>query len=222
MSNSAAQQPSRDRSSIPFSQQQFPLTTNVKFAGHLLYQRHFLLLIGFSVALYALAQLHVSSPIVVSFAAYAALHAATLIMSLSVRQSVWRVSLFIALAAGLGAVIVRIGLTGIQMSEPIPAYLAPYIVVGVSAMTGAGGYAFLIRLFGIHGLSSREIAVVSIACMFATHLAIFTLKHTHFLGPWWLAVLWWYAFSGSLWYFDRVQETQGERICSGRTPRPRI
>ncbi len=169
-----------------------------------------------------MAQLHVSGPIVVSFAIYGALHAAALIMSLRARQSLRRVSLFIVLSAALSGVVVRIGIAGMQVSGPLPAYLTAYVVLGFSSMTGAVGYAVLVRLFAISGLGPREVVVISIACMSATHLAIFTLKHSHFIGSWWLAVLWWYAFSISLWYFDRAKGARGEQTCSGRTPRPRI
>lgn len=197
-----------------------PLKTNVDSAGHLLYQRHFWLLTCFSVWLCVMAQLHVSGPIVASFAIYGALHAAALIMSLRARQSVRRVSLFIVLSAALSVVVVRIGIAGMQVSGPLPAYLTAYVVLGFSSMTGAMGYAVLVRLFAMRGLGSRGVVVISIVCMSATHLAIFTLRHSHFLGPWWLAVLWWYAFSFSLWYFDRAQVARGERTWSGRTPRP--
>ncbi|HEV7611149.1 MAG TPA: hypothetical protein VGO37_04690 [Steroidobacteraceae bacterium] len=181
-----------------------------------------MMLIGFDVSLCVMARLHVSSNLVVSFALYGALHAAALILSLRVRQRSWRVSLFIALSAALSAVIVRGGMAGMHVSGGLPADVTPYLVLGSSAMTGAVGYAILVRLFGVHALSPGEIATICIACLCATHIAIFTLKHFQFFGPWWLAVLWWHAFSGCLWYFDRVQGLQGERTCSGRTPRPRI
>jgi hypothetical protein len=199
-----------------------PLNTPVNCAGGLLYERHFLLLAGFGVSLCVMARLHVSANLAVSFAMYGALHAAALILSLRTRQRSWRMFLFIALSAALSAGIVRIGMAGMRASGALPAYLTPYLVLGSSAMTGAVGYAMLVHLFKVHALGPWEIMAISIACLGATDIAIFTSKHSQFFGPWWLAVLWWQAFSACLWYFDRAQGSKGERTCSGRTPRPRI
>jgi hypothetical protein len=169
-----------------------------------------------------MARLHVSGNLAVSFALYGALHAAALILSLEVRQRTWRLCLFIALSAALSVVVVRIGMAGMRISGPLAAHLTPYLVLGSSAMTGAVGYAMLVRQFKVRALGPGEFVAISITCMCATDVAVFTSKHSQFLGPWWLAVVWWHAFSGCLWYFDRVQGLQGERTCSGRTPRPRI
>ena len=99
--------------------------------------------------------------------------------------------------------------------------VALYAALGLSAVTGAATYGVLIRLCGIYELPARPLAVICLNCLLAAYAAIFTLTHFRFLGQWWLAVLWWYAFSGGLWYFDD-QGLFGDRTCSGRTPRPRI
>jgi hypothetical protein len=52
---------------------------------------------------------------------------------------------------------------------------------------------------------------------------LFTGTYFHVLGPWWLAVLWWHAFSGALWYCDRRHQRamQGPGVMHGiRAPRP--
>jgi hypothetical protein len=97
----------------------------------------------------------------------------------------------------------RIGISGTQLSAGLPANIGVYTVLGFSALLGAVTYGILIRLFSFYKLTAASLAAISIGCTLASFLALGTLSHTHFLGPWWLAVLWWYAFSGRLWYCDR-------------------
>jgi hypothetical protein len=33
-------------------------------------------------------------------------------------------------------------------------------------------------------------------------IGFFARTHFQFLGDWWLAAVWWSAFSGGLWYLD--------------------
>ena len=75
--------------------------------------------------------------------------------------------------------------------------------MGFAALMGAVSYGVLIRIFRMYELNAGSIALIAVGCMLATYVAAFTLAHSHFLGRWWLAVLWWYAFSGGLWYRDR-------------------
>jgi MFS-type transporter involved in bile tolerance (Atg22 family) len=76
-------------------------------------------------------------------------------------------------------------------------------VLGLSAVIGALAYGILIRLFGFVELTIGSLALIAAACMLAAFVAFFTLAHSHSLGRWWLAVLWWFAFSGGLWFCDR-------------------
>jgi FtsH-binding integral membrane protein len=61
----------------------------------------------------------------------------------------------------------------------------------------------LIRLSGIYALTIGQLAAIAAGCVLAAYVSLFTASHSPFLGPWWLAVLWWFTFSGGLWYFDR-------------------
>jgi hypothetical protein len=47
-----------------------------------------------------------------------------------------------------------------------------------------------------------SLALISVGCLMATLAAAFTAARIQGLGLWWLAVLWWIAFSAGLWYFD--------------------
>jgi hypothetical protein len=192
--------------------------------AHWLYARHFVLLSIFSVMLCVTWRLQVSGGLAVSFAGYGALHASALVLAQRMRRSLLQPCIFIAMAAALSLMTLRIGLIAMQVSGTLLPNVKLY-VLGLSAMGGAVSYGILIRVFRIQELGLPEIVGISVGCMFATYVAIFALKHFHSSDSWPLAILWWYAFSGSLWYFDRrhaAQKLSGERTCSGRTPRPRI
>jgi len=169
-------------------------------SAYLSYTRHFILLTCFSVLLAVTTGLQASSGPAVSFAAYGALHASALLLALRARRAPWRLALFIAVAAVLSAMTVCLGITGMHVFGGAARF---YVVLGSCAITGAAAYGCLIRLMGLYELSAWQIVVISIGCMLAAFVGMVTIMHSRYLGRWWLAVLWWYAFSGGLWYFDR-------------------
>jgi len=172
--------------------------------GHFFYPWHFLLLFCLSISLAVLTRMHPSNDLNASFALFGALHASALVFSLRARQSVWRNCVFVAAAAGLCVITLRIGMFGTHLFGALPASLGLYGALGFSAVTGALIYGVLIgRLLVVPAMTLRPLAVISLSCLLAAFAALFTGSHFHFLGPWWLAVLWWHAFSGGLWYFDR-------------------
>jgi hypothetical protein len=175
--------------------------------GHFHYARQFLLLGGFGVLLAIATRLHLLTDLIVCFAVYGALHAGSLVLTLQARQPAWRSCLFVLGAAALSVMTLRIGMFGGRLSGTLSANIAIYAVLGISAVTGAAAYGILIRLFGIYMLTPRWLAVIALVCLLATYVAFFALTHSHSLGRWWLAVWWWYAFSGGLWYCDRRQNT---------------
>jgi hypothetical protein len=170
---------------------------------HLFYARHFLLLAGFSVSVAVASRLRLLTELNVSFAVYGALHAAALILSVRARQPPWRRCLFVAVAAALSVMSLRIGMVGGRLSGTLPGNAALYVVLGFSAATGALTYGILIRLFGLVNLTMGGLALIAASCVLAACVALFSLAHSHSLGRWWLAVLWWCAFSGGLWFCDR-------------------
>jgi hypothetical protein len=173
-------------------------------SAHFLYVRHFLLLAGFSVLVAVLTRLRLLTDLSVCFAVYGALHASALVLALRPGQPLGRRAIFIVLAAGLSVLTLRIGLLTGHLSGGLPGNLAIYAVLGFSAVIGALAYGILIRLFGFYELTMGGLALIAAGCMLAALLAFFSLAHIHFLGRWWLAVLWWHAFSGGLWICESV------------------
>jgi hypothetical protein len=189
--------------------------------GYFSYPRHFALLVFFGVMSAVASRLHLPSDLSISFALYGALHASALVLALRTSHPIWQKGLFVVIAAGLCIITFRVGMFGRSLFGTLPGHLGLYIALGFSAVLGALSYGALIRSLGMFAMTLGSLAAISLGCMLATFVALFTGTHFHFLGPWWLAVLWWYAFSGGLWYFDLPQGQSGERTCSGRTPSPR-
>jgi hypothetical protein len=191
------------------------------FLDRFRYRLHFLALACFGVLLIAMTRLHFAINVSVCFALYGALHASALVIALRDHHSIGRNCIFIAAAAGLSAMTLHVGIATAHWLGPRGGNVALYTALGLSAVTGAASYGVLIRACGIYELTARALAVICLSCMLAAYAAMVTLAHFRFLGQWWPVVLWWYAFSGCLWYLDNYGFF-GERTCSGRTPRPRI
>ena len=167
-----------------------------------LYPRHFLLLSAFSVLLAVISRRHLVTPPDASFAVYGALHAVALVLVLG-RRSGWRQCLFIVLAAGLCVMTLHVGMLVMHLLGGLPGNIGLYAALAAGAWIGAASYGVSIRLWQIHRFNRRSLAITGIACVAATYAAFLTLAHFHSLGRWWLPVLWWFAFSGGLWYCDR-------------------
>jgi hypothetical protein len=179
---------------------------------HFRYPLHFSLLACFSLLLIAMTQLRLATDLSLSFALYGALHAAALIIALRAHHPIWRKCLFIAAAAVLSAMTLHFGIIAGQLLGTSRGNAALYAVLGLSGALGAAAYGVLIHLSGIYQLTSRPLAVICVNCLLATCAAIFTLTRFHSPGRWWLAVMWWCAFSGGLWYFDK----RNQRAVPGR------
>ncbi len=170
---------------------------------HLLYPRHFLLLTAFAALAGVLSWLHLTSELSLSFALYGALHASALVLSLRARHSIQRKLTFIAVAAGLSVMTLRLGIFGRQLAESLTVDVGLYTALGLSATIGAVTYGITIHALGFYKLTSGSLAIIAVGCMLAALLALFTLGYVQFLGQSWLAILWWYALSGGLWYSDQ-------------------
>ncbi len=168
----------------------------------LFYPRHFLLLACFSMLIGAMSQLHLTGNLSVAFALYGALHAVALVFAVRSRQEIWRKCLFIGVAAALCVMTFHFGSVAREQSAALPGKVGLYSPLGLSAFIGAASYGTLIRLSGIYALTMGELAAIAAGCAFAAYFSLFTASHFHFLSSWWLAVPWWFTFSGGLWYFD--------------------
>jgi hypothetical protein len=176
--------------------------------GHFLYSRHFLLLTVCGAFMALLGMWFPIANLPLAFAIYGTIHAAALMLSARKNLSARAKILFIAVAAGLCVMTVRAGLLGTRLSGAIPGTLGLYCLLGLSTMIGSVAYGMAIRLFALAALTFLAIASISAACALATVTAAVAAGHVGHLGPWELAVPWWYVFSYGLWYFDRPRSRQ--------------
>jgi hypothetical protein len=137
------------------------------------------------------------------FAGYGAIHALTLSLSARARRRVWEDCAFIAVAAALSVITFRAALFGRQLGPGLTSGAGTYMLLGLSSMLGAIAYGICIRTFKILPLTLPSLATISAACALASCMALFSRSYFHFAGLWWLAVPWWYAFSGGLWCSER-------------------
>ncbi len=175
--------------------------------SHFLYLRHFVCLTCFTVLAGLTAHLPLAANVPLSFALYGGLHALALIVALRIPQSPWRMTIFIGVAAAISVLTLRAGLIALQLLGGLPGNSRLYAALGFAAMMGALAYGILIRQLKMHPLPASALALISLGCVAAAYVGFFTLTLGHALGRWWLAVLWWYAFSAGLWFFDRRPST---------------
>jgi hypothetical protein len=116
-------------------------------------------------------------------------------------------AIFIGAAAAISMLTLRAGLIALQLLGRLPGNSRLYAALGFAAMMGALAYGTLIRQFKMYPLPANALVLISLGCVAAAYAGFFTLAHSDVLGRWWLAVLWWYAFSAGLWYFDRRPST---------------
>jgi hypothetical protein len=186
--------------------------------GHFHYSRHFGVLAAATVILYLLGHWSLlNDSLIVTFAINGALHAAALVLALRSPQRLSRKSAFVAIAAALSVLTLYVGILGLVLFAVLPGNERLYVVLGVCSLSGAITYGSLIRMFWMRKLSSRFILAMSIVCLLATSLAFFARTHVDFLGAWWLAAAWWFAFSVGLWYVD----TRGDELKLGVKRNPK-
>ena len=171
--------------------------------GHFYYARHFSVLGVATVVLFLLGHWELlNDSLIASFAVSGVLHASSLALTLRSPQSRLRKFVFIAIAALLSVFTMYVGIMGLVLFAAVPGNERLYLVLGLCSVAGAITYGSLIRMLWIRKFSPRRILAVSLLCLPATPLAFFARIHVDFLGGWWLAAAWWYAFSGALWFFD--------------------
>ena len=169
----------------------------------LYYGRHFSLLIGMAGSI-AIASLQPIMPgPVAAFALYGALHASALVLTLRRAPPLRRRLLFIAAACLLSLSIAYVGLHAARIAGLAHAHFGPRAILAACSIAGALGYGFLIRALRMLELGVSALALIGLACALATGAAFYA--GTRYGVPWGvsLAVAWWCAFSGGLWFLDR-------------------
>ncbi len=170
---------------------------------HFNYARHFGAL-GAATVLLLLLQ-HWNFPgdsLLASFAINGALHAVCLSLALLAAHGILRKLAFIAVAAALSVLTMYVGIAGLVLFAVVPGNERLYMVLGLCSLTGAITYGALVRRFWIRQFSPRCILGTALLCLLATSVGFFIRTYSEVLGGWWLASVWWFAFSGGLWFFD--------------------
>jgi hypothetical protein len=171
--------------------------------GHFNYARHFSAL-GAATVLLLLLQYwgRLGDSLLASFALNGALHALSLSLALRSAQSILRRLVFIGVAAALSVFTMYVGIIGLVLFAVVPGNERLYMVLGLCSLSGAVTYGSVIRMFWIRRFSPRCILGMAFLCLLATSLGFFIRSYSEALGGWWLASVWWFAFSGGLWFFD--------------------
>jgi hypothetical protein len=171
--------------------------------GHFNYARHFSLLGVATVVLFLLSHWDLlSDSLLASFAIGGALHALSLCLAPREPQSNLRKLAFIAVASVLSVFTMYVGIIGLVLFAVVPGNERLYLVLGLCSLSGAITYGSLIRLLWIRKFSPRGILGVALLCLLATSLGFFVRAYSEALGGRWLTAVWWFAFSGGLWFFD--------------------
>lgn len=171
--------------------------------GHFNYARHFSVLGAATLVLFLLQYWNLlNDSLLASFASNGAMHALSLSLALLSPQSLLRKAAFIAIAAALSVFTMYVGIIGLVLFAVVPGNERLYLVLGLCSLTGAITYGSLIRMFWIRKFSPRCILAMAFLCLLATSLAFFVRAYSQAFGGWWLAAVWWFAFSGGLWFFD--------------------
>jgi hypothetical protein len=171
------------------------------------YARHFGLLALFAVALATVGS-RAGLGIGARFALYGALHAAALVLSIGAGSGLapGRRLLFVALAAILALANARLGLFGLHAVSAVGGSSGPLAIVAACAGLGALAYGALIsavlenRRSSLVSFDLSSLAATSLGCAAATSASFAVSRALHAANVVWLAIPWWFAFSGLLWY----------------------
>jgi hypothetical protein len=146
-----------------------------------------------------------------AFAIYGALHAATLAVSLRIPKPLPQQALFVAAAALISMLTVRAALYALRFAAELPALAGPLVLLASTSVLGAFAYGTLIRRVLKYKCGFAALAATSLLCMAATCVGFAAGRHYRVLSSLWLAIPWWFAFSGSLWYHDTLRNSSAGR-----------
>ena len=166
------------------------------------YVRHFTLLLVMAVFLVLSSPWRAAPGPAAAFALYGALHASAVAVSLRARPPLGRQMLLIGMAALLSFATAILSLRAVPLVAALHGLAGPLAVVCAASFLGALAYGMLIRSLWVQELSIGALASTAAACVGAACAGFFAGIHLQRLGSLWLAIPWWLAFSGSLWYHD--------------------
>ena len=134
-------------------------------------------------------------------AANGMLHATSVVASLRAPTTTLRRLLFVALAAGLSIMSLYVGIIALVALSILPDSQRLPAVVVIASMCGAVTYGSLVRIFWVRGIRPRVILGLAAVCSGATLIGYIVKLRFDWSGTWWLAAIWWLAFSLCLRFF---------------------
>jgi hypothetical protein len=167
------------------------------------YPWHFALLALMAALLAITIPLRPAPGVGLGVAVYGALHAAALVATLKDRRPGWRQAAFVVGAAILCVLAARLGIYGLRFVRALPNVEGPLLMLALAAGAGALAYGILIRSVLNFSFPPLLMLLTSSGCVVATLAAFVTGRSYPGLGGLWLAVAWWFAFSGGLRYAER-------------------
>ena len=163
------------------------------------YARHFALLASIAGLLAVTTVWRAPAGIDIAFASYGAFHAGSLTASLRSPPSHWRRVMFVVAAAVVSVLATHAGIAFFWSVRGFSQIMF-FTAIAVSSIAGAVAYGLLLRSvldfrFPIVGMAMAPAVSAPAA------LAAYAAGGLNQLGLW-VAVAWWFAFSGWLWYAD--------------------
>ena len=165
------------------------------------FRQHFILLSVAIIVLAGLSFLPLYDNPLFACAANGILHATSVVASLRTPTTTMRRVLFVALAAGLSIMSLYVGIIALVALSILPDSQRLPAVVVIASMCGAITYGSLVRIFWVRGIRPRVILGLAAVCSGATLIGYIVKLRFDWSGTWWLAAIWWLAFSLCLKFF---------------------
>jgi hypothetical protein len=165
------------------------------------FRLHFILLSLAIIVLAGLSLLPLYDDPLFACAANGILHATAVVASLRASTTALRRVSFVALAAGLSIMSLYVGIIALVALSILPDSQRLPAVVVIASMCGAITYGSLVRIFWVRGIRPRVILGLAAVCSGATLIGYILKLRFDWSGTWWLAAIWWLAFSLCLRFF---------------------
>jgi hypothetical protein len=164
------------------------------------FARHFSLLGAIVAVLTATSAWRPAFGAIVWFGIYGALHSSAVALTWRGPQPLWRLLMFVAVAAALSMLSAAVSLYATRHSVSLSA-MGPALPLALSSGLGALGYALWFRWLDAQP-SWRAYVLQPLGCIVATMAILATGAYRYgdgHGGALWFAAAWWLAFSTGLW-----------------------